>query len=123
MTWYATRSGRSWPDQVAVLGSTIPLYLLILAVVMAAAWIAWAGAGRLARWVPLDPRRAATAAMVAGAGCLAGDAVLLAGLAVTSAAGAPLTWPALLAATASAVRFTVAAFAVRRCAALRTAAR
>jgi hypothetical protein len=118
---YAARSGLSWWAQLGVLWSAIPVYGLILAVAVPAALLAvGAGSGRLPGCVPIGTRGAAIAALVASVGCVAGDATLLTGLAVSAGSG----WTLLgwVAGAISVVRLSGAFAAGRRCARLRAAA-
>jgi hypothetical protein len=88
------------------------------------AWGALAGiaaTGRLTRWLPARPRRAPTAAAVAGYGAVCADglglALLAAGLATIPGKLALL--PAAAAAAASLARLLLASRAVRQCLTLR----
>jgi hypothetical protein len=110
-----------WPDlsPALSLGSH-----LVVVVIVAAAWAALAAVaatGRLTRWLPARPRRAPTAAVLAGLGAAGTDLVmlsLLAGqLAIAPSTLAPL--PAAGAAAASLARLSLATRAARRCLAIR----
>jgi len=118
---FAARSGLGWWEQLATLWQAIPMYALIVAVAAPAAVLAAVlGAGQLPGWVSIDRRSAAGAALVATVGCVAGDAVLLTGLAVSADTGwTVLAWAA---AAVSLVRLSGAAAAGRRCERLRAAA-
>ena len=96
------------------------LFAAVLAVAVPAAVVSVLASGRLARWLPANPRLAPTAAGLAAACCVAGDLFLLAGLLAWTATLGELAWPlAATAATASAMRLTLAGRAVRRCVAAR----
>jgi hypothetical protein len=92
------------------------LFAAVLAVAVPAAVVSVLASGRLARWLPSDPRLAPAAAGLAAPCCVAGDTLLLSGLlAWTVTLGGP-AWPlGVTAATASAVRLTLAGRAARRC--------
>jgi hypothetical protein len=125
LTWVATfasHSGLGWRDELFAIWSASPAYALVLFLVVPAAVLATAGTGPAARHVPVSPRLAAAAASFAGAGCVVGDATLIAGLALATARGAAPSWLAAAAVGVSIVRLTVAAAAARRCALLRAAA-
>jgi hypothetical protein len=88
----------------------------ILAVAVPAAVVSVLATGRLSRWLPIGPAIAPTAAGLAAVLCVAGDLLLVAW--ATTLGG--LAWPlAVLAATASATRLTLAGRAARRCVAAR----
>ena len=92
------------------------LFAAILAVAVPAAVVSVLASGRLSRWLPTSPRLAPTAAGLAAALCIAGDLLLLAGLLAWTVTLGELAWPlAATAATASAMRLTLAGRAVRRC--------
>lgn len=80
-----------------------------------------AATGRLTRWLPARPRRAPTAAAVAGFGAVGADALGLALLAaqLASAPGRLSPAPAAAAAAASLTRLLLARRAARRCLDLR----
>jgi hypothetical protein len=95
----------------------IPLIAAAAALTGCAALLGIATAGRLTRWLPDRPRRAPTAAAVAGYGAVGADALGLALLA-TQLATAPGRLSPLLAAVAAAssvVRLLLARRAARRC--------
>jgi hypothetical protein len=96
------------------------LFAAVLAVAVPAAVVSVLATGRWARWLPAHARVAPTAAGLAAALCGAGDLLLLSGLLAWALTLGGLAWPlAVAAATASAVRLTLAGRAVRRCAAAR----
>jgi hypothetical protein len=99
------------------------LAALIIAAEAWAALLGIAATGRLSRWLPTRPRRAPTAAVVAGCGAAGADIVMLSLLAVLLALvpGQLATIPIALAATASCARLTLATRAARRCLAIRAA--
>lgn len=118
---FAARSGIGWWQQLPALWSTMPVYVLILAVAVPAAMLsATAGTGRLHGRVRLHGRRAAGAAMIAAASCVVADSVLL----VAWATSAESQWTVLAwtACAISLVRLSCAGLAARRCAMLRAAA-
>lgn len=91
------------------------------AVTACAALAGIASTGRLTRWLPARPRRAPTAAAVAGFGAVGADGLGLALLAGQLATAPGKLSPALAAAAAvaSLARLMLAAGAARRCLALR----
>jgi hypothetical protein len=125
LTWvavFASDSGLGWRDELSAIWSAIPAFALVLLLVVPAAVLATAGAGRAARRVPVSPRLAAAAASFAGAGCVVGDVTLIVGLVAATARGAAPSWLAAVAVGASVLRLTLAGAAARRCALLRAAA-
>jgi hypothetical protein len=106
-----------WPDlsPALSLGSH-----LVVVVIVAAAWAALAAVaatGRLTRWLPARPRRAPTAAVLAGLGAAGTDLIMLALLAgqLAIAPGTLAPLPVAAAAAASLARLSLAARAARRC--------
>lgn len=92
------------------------LFAAVLAVAVPAAAVSVLASGRLARWLPTSARLVPTAAGLAAALCIAGDLLLLSGLLAWTVTLGGLAWPlAAMAATASAMRLTLAGRAVRRC--------
>ncbi|HEV2894723.1 MAG TPA: permease prefix domain 1-containing protein [Actinomycetota bacterium] len=92
------------------------LFAAVLAAAVPAAVVSVLASGRLTRWLPASSRLAPTAAGLAAALCIAGDLVLLLGLLAWTVTLGALAWPlAITAATASAIRLTLAGRAVRRC--------
>jgi hypothetical protein len=92
------------------------LFAAVLVIAVPAAVVSVLASGRLARWLPADPQLAPTAAGLAAALCIVGDLLLLSGLLVWRAALGELAWPlAITAASASAMRLTLAGRAVHRC--------
>jgi hypothetical protein len=88
----------------------------ILAVAVPAAGVSVLATGRVSRWLPIGPATAPTAAGLAAMLCMAGDLLLLAGLVAWATTHGGLAWPpAVLAATVSASRLTLAGRAARRC--------
>jgi hypothetical protein len=114
--------GLGWRGDLTAMLSTIPTYIVVLALVVPAALLATAGAGTAARWMPVGPRLAAAAASFAAVGCVAGDATLITGLIISTMRGIDVSWLAAVAVLVSGVRLTLAGLAARRCAALRAAA-
>jgi hypothetical protein len=109
------------PDLSAVLRTGCYLAALIIAAEAWAALLGIAATGRLSRWLPVRPRRAPTAAVVAGFGAAGADIVMLSLLAalLALAPGQLATIPIALAAAASCARLTLATRAARRCLAIR----
>jgi len=101
----------------------IPVFGAAFLTFTCAALVTLAATGPLARWLPAGPRLAPAAAAIAGFGAAAADVavfILLASkLATTPAALAPA--PALIAATASLTRLTLARRSARRCLTARAA--
>ena len=92
------------------------LFAAVLAVAVPAAVVSVLASGRLSRWLPGHPRLAPTAAGLAAALCIAGDLLLLSGLLALTVTLGELAWQlAVIAATASAMRLSLAGRAVRRC--------
>jgi hypothetical protein len=111
-------SGDPVPDGLLVLPM---VFGAILAVAVPAAVVSVLATGRLARWLPpTGPGIAPTAAGMAATLCVAGDLVLLAELLAWAVNLGGLAWPlAVMAATASATRLSLAGRAARRCVAAR----
>jgi hypothetical protein len=111
------------PDLSLVLRTGCYLAALIIAAEAWATLLGIAATGRLSRWLPARPRRAPTAALVAGFGAAGADIVMLSLLAVllALAPGQLATVPIALAAAASCARLTLATRAARRCLATRAA--
>ncbi len=112
-----------WPWTGLSPGLSVSLYLIAVAVVVTA-WAATVGiatTGRLTRWLPARPRRAPTAAVVAGFGAVGADglglALLAAQLAVAPGRLSPV--PAAAATAASLARMMLARRAARQCLAIR----
>jgi hypothetical protein len=110
-----------WTGIAAGLG--VGIYLVVAAVGVTAwgAMLSIATTGRLTRWLPTRPRRAPTAAAVAGYGAVSADGLGLALLAAELAAvpGKLSLLPAVAAAAASIARLLLARRAARHCLALR----
>jgi len=100
---------------------SVPLVAMAAVVTAWAAVLGIAATGRLTRWLPAGPRRAPTAAAVAGFGAVGADALGLALLAAELATvpGRLSPFPAAAAAAASLVRLLFARRAAQRCLALR----
>ena len=110
--------GRPWPWAVPAPG------LLLAAAVGVTAWAAMIGiasTGRLTRWLPARPRRAPTAAAVAGFGAMGADGLGLMLLAAQIATDPGKLAPVLAAAAAAAslARLMLAGRSARRCLAMR----
>lgn len=105
----------------AGLRAGIALVAVGVAVTALAGVLGIAATGRLTRWLPDRPRRAPTAAAVAGFGAVGADTLVLALLAAELAIGpgrlSPV--PAAAAAAASLARLLAARRAARRCLAIR----
>jgi hypothetical protein len=99
----------------------MPLIVVAVGVTAWAAMLGIATTGRLTRWLPARPRRAPTAAAVAGFGAVGADGLglllLVAQLATAPGKLSPL--PAAVAAAASLARLLFARRAARRCLATR----
>lgn len=109
-------------------GISPPAGLLVLAIVFGAiltvavpaAGVSVLATGRVSRWLPIGSATAPTAAGLAAMLCMAVDLLLLVGLVAWATTHGGLAWPpAVLAATASASRLTLAGRAARRCVAAR----
>jgi hypothetical protein len=111
----APGTGLAWPQRILATLAAVPGYPLVLALVVPAAVVTVAAAGRLGPRLRLP---AVAAVQVAIIGCIAGDVLLLS----TVLHAAPTGWAATAAAAASGVRLTAAALAWRRVARLRAAA-
>jgi hypothetical protein len=112
-----------WPGLSPALRVGVHLAAVVIAAEVWAALLGVAGTGRLTRWLPARPRRAPTAAVIAGFGAACADMVmlsLLAGLLAT-APGKLSPLPTALAAAASLARLTLATRAAHRCLAIRAA--
>jgi hypothetical protein len=138
LLWIATAAGSHlglrpalpWPGTSGSpgLGMGSGLGAGICLVAIAALVTAWAAAvgiaatGRATRWLPAEPRRAPTAAAVAGFGAIGADGVglLLLAAELAVAPGRLALAPAAAAAVASLARLLLARRAARRCLALRT---
>jgi hypothetical protein len=107
------------------LGLGLGVYLVAIAVGVTgwAATVGIASTGRLTRWLPARPRRAPTAAAVAGFGAVSADglglALLVAQLATVPGRLSPALAP--VAAAGSLARLLLARRAARRCLAIRAA--
>ncbi len=104
-------------------GLGVGIYLVAAAIGITAwgAMLSIAATGRLTRWLPTRPRRAPTAAAVAGYGAVSADGLGLALLAAELATvpGKLSLLPAAAAAAASIARMLLARRAARHCLALR----
>ncbi len=119
LLWLATAAA----SHLGVPRLSVSMYLVAVAVGVTA-WAALFGiatTGRLTRWLPAGPRRAPTAAAVAGFGAVSADglglALLAAQLAVAPGRLSPL--PAAAAVAASVARMMLARRATRQCLAIR----
>ena len=103
------------------LGMGIHLVAVAAAVTAGAAILGIATTGRLTRWLPARPRRAPTAAAVAGYGAVSADGLGLVLLAaqLATAPGKLSPIPAAAAAAASLARLMLASRAARHCLTLR----
>jgi hypothetical protein len=110
-----------WTGLPAGLGVGIHLVAVAAGVTALAALLGIAATGRLTRWLPARPRRAPTAAAVAGFGAIGADGLGLALLAIQLATipGRLSPLPAAAAAGASLARVMLARRAARQCLALR----
>jgi hypothetical protein len=114
--------------QLIAAGISPPAGLLVLAIVFGAiltvavpaAGVSVLATGRVSRWLPIGSATAPTAAGLAAMLCMAVDLLLLVGLVAWATTHGGLAWPpAVLAATVSASRLTLAGRAARRCVAAR----
>jgi hypothetical protein len=110
-----------WTGPSPVLGVAVSLVAVAVGVTAWAAILGIAGTGRLTRWLPARPRRAPTAAAVAGLGAVGADGLGLGLLAAQLATAPGKLAPALAAAAAAAslARLVLAGRAARRCLATR----
>jgi hypothetical protein len=131
LLWIATavashpgvRLALPWQRTGLSAGLGVGMNLVAVAVVVTA-WAAMLGiatTGRLTRWLPARPRRASTAAAVAGFGAVTADGLGLALLAAQLATAPGKLTPVLAtaAAAASLARLELAARAARHCLAIR----
>jgi hypothetical protein len=104
------------PERIGGMFTALPLIPVLLLIIIPAALVAVAGAGRASRILPVTTGTAGFAALVASRGCVIADVVL-----VAHALTAAQAWSALLiaAVTISTTRLSLAAAAARRCAQLR----
>jgi HAAS domain-containing protein len=113
--------GGLWAGPFPGIGVGIYLVAVAAGVTAWAALVGIAATGRLTRWLPARPRRAPTAAAIAGCGAVCADglglALLAAGLATIPGRLALL--PAAAAAAASLARLLLASRAARHCLTLR----
>ena len=111
----------SWPDLSPALSAGIDLAAVVIAAEVWAVLLGIAATGRLTRWLPARPRRAPTAAMIAGFGAAAADLVMLSLLTsqLATAPGKLSPLPVALAAAASLTRLTLATRAAHRSLAIR----
>jgi hypothetical protein len=119
----AVRLALPWQETGLSPGLRVGMPLIVVAVGVTA-WAALLGiatTGRLTRWLPARPRRAPTAAAVAGFGAVGADGLGLVLLAaqLASAPGKLSPVPAAVAAAASLARLLLAGRAARRCLATR----
>lgn len=123
LTTFALGSGVHWSQELSSVLAWLPGYGAVMFVVVAAAVVAaLAGRGPAVRHLPIGPRRAATAAVVAAVGCAAIDAMLLTHGATLAVAGASPGALMIIPAALSVCRFALAAVAARWCLTLRAAA-
>jgi len=110
-----------WQNLSGAVRAAIRLLVVPVGVTVWAALFGIASTGRLTRWLPAAPRRAATAGAVAGFAAVGADALGLTLFAAQLVAGpgalAPI--PAAAAATASIVRLILARRAAHRCLVIR----
>jgi len=114
---------RPWRSTGPAPGLVLAIYPVAIAagVTALAAIVGIATTGRLTRWLPARPRRAPTAAAVAGFGAVGADGFGLALLAgqLATAPGRLSLVPAAAAAAASLARLMLASRAARHCLAIR----
>jgi len=106
------------PKRITGLFAALPLIPLLLMMIIPAALVAVAGAGRVSRFLPVTTGAAGLAGLVAGAGCVVADGSLIVHAVMTAGVWSPLL---ILAVTISTARLSLAAAAARRCAQLRAA--
>jgi len=106
------------PERIAGIFTALPLIPVLLLIVIPAALVAVAGAGRASRMLPVTTGTAGLAGLVAGAGSAMVDVTLIGHAVMITAAWSPLLIAAVAISTA---RFGLAAAAARRCALLRAA--
>lgn len=106
------------PARIAGMFTALPLIPVLLLVIVPAALVAVAGAGRASRILPVTTGTAGFAALVASRGCVIVDVVLIAHALTATEAWSPLVIAAVTIGTA---RLSLAAAAARRCAQLRAA--
>ena len=106
------------PKRITGLFAALPLIPLLLMMIIPAALVAVAGAGRVSRFLPVTIGAAGLAGLVAGAGCVVADGSLIVHAVMTAGVWSPLL---ILAVTISTARLSLAAAAARRCAQLRAA--
>lgn len=116
--WFLLLAPTGWASRPGELISAIPILPFIAAGVLTAV-LALATTGPLIRWLPeASSQRAVLAAVVVGLVCVAGDLVVLTGLAVRLGTGAGSSLPTVLviiAAAASLIRLPFAIAATSRC--------
>ena len=110
-----------WTGRSPGLGVGIPLVAAAVGVTGCAALLGIAATGRLTRWLPARPRRAPTAAAVAGFGAVGADGLGLAllGAQLATVPGKLSPVLAAVAAAASLARLLLAGRAARDCLAIR----
>jgi hypothetical protein len=110
-----------WTGLPPGLRAGLPLLAVAVGVTAWAALLGIATTGRLTRWLPARPRRAATAAAVAGFGAVGADGLglLLLAAQLATAPGRLSPIPAAVAAAASLARIVLAGRGARRCLATR----
>ncbi len=105
-------------ERIAVLCTALPIIPVLLLIIVPAALVAVAGAGRASRLLPVNAGTAGFAGLVAGAGCVVADGTLIGHAVLTAGAWSPLLIAAVAISTA---RLSLAGAAARRCAQLRAA--
>ena len=106
------------PERIARMLTELPLIPVLLLIIVPAALLAVAGAGRASRILPVTTGTAGLAGLVAGTGCVIADVTLIGHAVMTALAWSPLL---IAAVTISTARLSLAAAAARRCAQLRAA--
>jgi hypothetical protein len=119
---WMSRSGLGLADQIGVVLSRFPVFVVVLGLgVPAAVLAATAGAGPLMRRLALAPRRTVGLAMLAAGAAVVGDSTLLTGVAIARGPTGGWSWPLAVAVAVSLTRLTAAGTAAHRCARLRAA--
>lgn len=104
--------------RIAGLFTALPLIPVLLLLIIPAALVAVAGAGRASRILPVTTGTAGVAGLIAGTGCVVVDIILIGHVLMTTTAWSPLLVAVVM---ISMTRLSLAAAAARRCAEFRAA--